>query len=64
MPARILFFTLPLAVDRDFHSIVEKTVWLGIVKDVESDFLFCSCISDLEEEPLCMALCIDIIRHK
>ena len=35
MPARILFFTLPLAVDRDFHSIVEKTVWLGVVQDVE-----------------------------
>ena len=64
VPSNVLLLCLLLAVDRDLHSIVEKTVWFGVVQQVEADFGLCPRVLNLEEEPLGVSLGIDIVGHE
>ena len=63
VPADIFLVSFFLAINRDPHAIVEKTVRFRVIEDVETNFGLSSCIFDLEEEPLCMALSVDVIGH-
>ena len=61
MPANVFLVCLFFSVDRNFHAVVEKTIRLRIVEDIEANFGLSSSIFHLEEEPLGVALGIDIV---
>lgn len=61
VPARAFLLALLVTVDRNFHTVVEQSVGFGIVENVEAHFIASTSVADLEEEPLSMALRIDII---
>ena len=60
----MLLYTLLLGVNRYFHAVIEQGVWLGVVENVEADFVLGVCVLDLEEEPLGVALGVDVVRHQ
>ena len=64
MPANVFLVCLFVTIDRNFHAVIEKTIRLRIVQDVEANFGLSSCIFHLEEEPLCVALRIDVVGHE
>ena len=64
MPANVFLVCLFFSVDRNFHAVIEETIRLRIVEDIEADFGLSSCIFHLEEEPLCVALRIDVVGHE
>ena len=50
-----------IAKAKDFHAIVVKTIRFCQIKHVELDFLTSSSVTDPEEVPLRMSICVDVI---
>lgn len=63
MPAYVSVLGRLLRVDRNLHSVVEKTVRLRKIDDREFDSVTCCCISYSKIKPLSVALGVDIILH-
>ena len=64
VPSEVLGFAPLFGVDGDFHTVVEERVWLRVVQNVELDLHAGASVLNLEEEPLRMALRIDIVLHQ
>ena len=50
-----------IAKAKDFHAVVVKTIRFCQIKHVELDFLTSSSVTDPEEVPLRMSICVDVI---
>lgn len=61
VPADIFLLLDMVTKTKHFHSIVIKGFWFGKIEHVELDALAFSCVSDSEEIPLGVAICVDVI---
>ena len=43
------------------HAVIIKRIWLGQIDKIELDFLPLTSVSNSEEKPLGMAICVDIV---
>jgi hypothetical protein len=64
MPAYLFFFGLLVGVDGNFHAIVEHSVILVVVHNVEFDAIALASILNAEVKPLSMTLCVDVVLHQ
>jgi len=61
VPSHVLTLFPFITETQHFHSVVVQRIWFGHINHIEFDFLPCSSISNSEEIPLCMAVCINIV---
>ena len=64
VPPNVMLFSLLLTVDGDLHTVIEQTIRLRVVEQVETNFGLFSRILYLEKEPLSMALRVNIVGHE
>ena len=64
VPADVFVLAFLVTVDRDFHAIVEEGVRLRVVEDIEANLAAGSSVTNLEEEPLSMALSVNVVLHQ
>lgn len=64
MPAYFVLTDFFFRVYRNFHTIVEHSVALIVVHDVELDFVACFCVLNSEEKPLGMTFTVYIVLHQ
>ena len=61
VPSNVFLLAFLVRVDRYFHSIVKQSVWFRVIQYIESHSMFGFCVAHLEEEPLRVARCINVI---
>lgn len=64
MPANTLLLGLAIAVDCHLHPIVKHAVRLVVVRDVEAHSVASLGVRASKEEPLRVALRVDIVLHQ
>ena len=64
MPAYLLFFRFLVAVNGNFHAVVEHGVVLVVVHDVELYAIAFASVLNTKVKPLSMTLRIDIVLHQ
>jgi hypothetical protein len=64
MPPYLFFFCFFIAVNGNFHAVVEHGVVLVVVHDVEFDAITFTSVLNTKVKPLSMTLRIDIVLHQ
>ena len=64
MPTYFIIFCGSFGINTDFHAVVEKTIGLRVIQDVELDSVISLSIHHPKEKPLSVALRVHIILHE
>ena len=64
MPTYILFLGLSFGVYDDLHAHFVEVVHFVLIEDVEAHFHVLSGVRDLEEEPLGIAVGVDVVLQE
>lgn len=64
VPAEILLLGLPLGVDDDLHAHLVEVVHLVLVEDVEAHLVVLEGVGHFEEEPLGVAVGVDVVLQE